>query len=90
MARVNGTTTQRGYGSAHQRERAKWKPIVEAGQANCWRCGKWLHPLLPWDLGHVDGDRTRYAGPECRKCNRGTAAARGNRSRARKRPRYEW
>src|SRR5215207_10927405 len=29
------------------------------------------HPITPdepWDLGHVDHDRSRYAGPEHRKC----------------------
>jgi hypothetical protein len=25
-----------------------------------------------WDLGHVDGDPTRYSGPEHRSCNRRT------------------
>jgi hypothetical protein len=27
----------------------------------------------PWELGHIDGSRSRYAGPEHRKCNRQTA-----------------
>lgn len=76
-----GNTTQRGYGRAHQVERAKWEPIVETGQAWCWRCGCWLDPTEPWDLGHDDHDRNVYRGPECVPCNRGTAAARGNRSR---------
>lgn len=75
------------YGRAHQQERAKWKPIVEAGQANCWRCGRWLNPAQPWDLGHDDYDRNVYRGPECRPCNRGTAASRGNRMRAASAPR---
>lgn len=78
------STTERGYGSAHQRERAKWKPIVDAGQANCWRCGRWLNPLLPWDLGHDDHDRSRYRGPECLPCNRAT------KTRLRARPRPTW
>jgi hypothetical protein len=67
-----GSTTARGYGTEHKRIRAKWKPIVDAGQANCWRCGQWLDPSKPWDLGHDDHDRTIYRGPECRPCNRAT------------------
>lgn len=68
------------YGHAHRQERKRWAAIVEAGNAYCWRCQKWLPPGQPWDLGHVDGT-DRYAGPECRPCNRGTAAVRGNRAR---------
>jgi hypothetical protein len=69
------------YRYAHQQERKRWVPIVEAGQAFCWRCSKWLPPGLPWDLGHDDNDVTIYRGPECRPCNRGTAATRGNKAR---------
>ena len=78
------STTARGYGAAHQRERAKWKPRVDAGMVNCWRCGRWLDPRLPWDLGHDDNDRRIYRGPECRPCNRATAG------RRRKRPPKRW
>jgi hypothetical protein len=27
-------------------------------------CGERIAAGEPWDLGHVDGDRSRYAGPE--------------------------
>jgi hypothetical protein len=40
------------------------------------RCGKQIHPLQPFEMGHVDGDPTRYAGPEHRKCNRSTTSRR--------------
>jgi len=70
------TTTSRGYGSAHQRERRRWKLIVDRGEAWCWRCQEWLDPAQPWDLGHDDHDRNVYRGPECIKCNRATRARR--------------
>lgn len=69
------STTDRGYGAAHQRERAKWKPKVDAGVVDCWRCGKRIKPDPTltgdgWDLGHDDNDRSIYRGPEHSTCNR--------------------
>lgn len=76
------------YSHAHRQLRKRLAEVVEAGQGRCWRCGKWIHPLEPWDLGHDDNDKSVWRGIECRKCNRGTAAVRGNKSRARKRRTY--
>jgi len=75
------STAKRGYGSAHQRERAKWEPIVAKGGVMCARqgancIGKPIQPGQPWDLGHND-DRTAYNGPECVPCNRGAGGANG-------------
>jgi hypothetical protein len=63
------------YGARHTRLRAKAKAEVDAGNAHCWKCGKWLDPKEPFDLGHAQdmGDPTQYGGPECLRCNRGTA-----------------
>jgi hypothetical protein len=80
------TTTQRGYGTAHQKQRQAWAPLVNAGLVNCWRCNQLIQPGQPWDLGHDDQDRTIHRGPECRHCNRSTAASRGNRMRGHYRP----
>jgi hypothetical protein len=46
---------------------------VAAGVVPCARCGELIGPGAPWDLGHLDGDRSRYAGPEHSSCNRSTA-----------------
>lgn len=75
-----GPTSQRGYGYWHRKERAKWVPVVQAGRAYCWRCGYWLNPTQPWDLGHDDNDRSIYRGPECVPCNRATAGRRRKRA----------
>lgn len=70
--RQRPTTPQRGYGEFHQAARKRLAPMVAAGGARCWRCGEPILPAEPWDLGHLDGDRTRYGGPEHARCNRAT------------------
>lgn len=81
------TTTARGYGASHQRERARWQKVIDTQGATCWRC----HTPIPpgsrrWDLGHHDHDRSVYMGPECRTCNRAAGARKGNTLRRRRRP----
>ena len=66
----------RGYGIRHQQVRAKFSELVLAGGVRCARCGDPIQPGEPWDLGHVDGDRNRYSGPEHRACNRSTNSRR--------------
>ena len=72
-------TSDRGYGTAHQKLRARWKPQVEAGNVNCARCHQPIRPGTPWDLGHDDHNRSRYSGPEHRTCNRGEPSRRRTR-----------
>ena len=86
------STSARGYGAAHQRERKRWEPIVAAGGVMCARqgpkcIGKPIQPDQPWDLGHSD-DRTEWTGPECVPCNRGAGQA--NAMAARKTQTWAW
>ncbi|MGZ6788527.1 MAG: hypothetical protein ACXVGQ_01110 [Mycobacteriaceae bacterium] len=67
----------RGYGHSHRKRRALWAPDVERGIVQCWRCGQLILPAEPWDLGHDDQDRTKYRGPEHRRCNRATHLRQG-------------
>jgi hypothetical protein len=78
-----GTTTSRGYGSAHQKQRDRWRPLVDRGAVCCWRCHQPILPGTPWDAGHDDHDRSVYRGPEHATCNRSAGAAEGHRIKAR-------
>lgn len=64
-----GTTAERGYGAGHQRTRAEWAPLVEAGDVDCWRCTRRIEPGQSWQLGHDDHDRSITRGPEHKLCN---------------------
>jgi hypothetical protein len=84
-----GSTTARGYGSPHQKLRARWKPVVDAGQANCHATvclmpARLIIPGTLWNLGHTP-DRTGWTGPEHEKCNKAEGARRGNRMRGQRR-----
>jgi hypothetical protein len=73
-----GKTTQRGYGTAHQRERKRWAREVEKGVVACARCGRPIAPGTPWDLDHLP-DRSGYLGPSHRRCNRQSSTHRAAR-----------
>jgi hypothetical protein len=78
------STTARGYGWTHQRIRAALIATYSPEQP-CWRCGGALGPFPELlDLGHVDGDKTRYAGLEHRWCSRAAGARYGNQLRRRR------
>lgn len=63
-----GTTTARGYGSDHQRERERIQQRIDAGESvHCWSCGVRLQGRA-WHLDHND-DRNGYRGPRCVTCN---------------------
>ena len=71
---------QRGYDHRHRALRARWAPRVAAGLVDCTapvclveRDGgqRRIRPGQPWDLGHDETDRRRYAGPQHASCNRG-------------------
>lgn len=87
-ARRQANSTARGYGYAHQKLRKQWEKRVMAGEVKCARCGLWIFPGEPWDLGHDDRDRSQYNGPEHARCNRATASH--ARPRRRKAPRANW
>jgi hypothetical protein len=83
------TTAERGYGAAHQAEKERWRPIVDAGQAYCAEVvcleerdgrSRWLEPDTPWHLAHDDGQQG-YRGPAHQRCNTSEGATRGNAAR---------
>jgi hypothetical protein len=76
-------TTAKGYGWPHQRLRAALLQAL-VPSSPCPRCGQGMWPeIQALDLGHVDGDKTRYSGLEHARCNRSGGATYGNRLRGR-------
>lgn len=63
----------RGYGTEHKKLREAWARRIANGPVDCARCHRPIFPGDLWDLGHHDRDRSRYVGPEHRKCNRQTS-----------------
>jgi len=57
-------------GAAHKSLRRALDPIVQAGLAECVRCGELIAPGA-WDLGHDDVNPHLHSGPEHIQCNRG-------------------
>src|SRR5215472_7037616 len=84
--RWQGSTTQRGYGWDHVKERARQIALWQPGQP-CTRCGQPIwhlsvmtvtgHRISTVDLAHTP-DRTAYEGLQHRRCNRAEGATRGN------------
>jgi hypothetical protein len=78
-AHQRATTAQRGYGAAHQGERAEWVPIVKQGDVECRRAPYGLcvapSPLIgadeDWQLGHPDDACPAPKAPEHVVCNSG-------------------
>jgi hypothetical protein len=87
------------YNWAHQKERARLKPIVERGEAwcqqgrpgngssgRCLKATRWIAPGSRWVLGHNDAG-TAWIGPCHHACNHQDAAVRGGRAALAKRRR---
>lgn len=66
--KARGTSTQRGYGTAHTNARKAAAPQVATGAVNCARCGEPIRPGQPWHLDHSD-NRSKYIGPSHDLCN---------------------
>ena len=65
--KARGSREQRGYGTAHQRERAAAIRALSQGPLTCWRCGQPIYRASDLHIGH-DGNR-RTMGPEHAACN---------------------
>jgi hypothetical protein len=87
--RRSTTPTERGYGTAHHKERARVDRIVQAGEAACCRCGSLIEPGSDWHLDHTD-DRSGYLGPSHPDCNVRAANGRGRGFTARLAEQRRW
>jgi hypothetical protein len=71
-SRTRGSRQDRGYDREHDRQRARWAPVVARGTVTCAKCSRLIEAGQEWDLGHTD-DRTTWTGPEHQRCNRQAA-----------------
>lgn len=78
----DGGTVARGYGYAHKQKRRELAAVVDAGHAVCSRCGGEIVPGSLWDLDHLP-DRSGWAGPAHRYCNRAAPRRKAGRRRPR-------
>jgi hypothetical protein len=74
-----GSTTQRGYGSSHQRARKFYLSQLVDGETECHWCGNTMYRSQPLDLDHTD-DRKGYRGLAHAWCNRAKQAVYRSRS----------
>ena len=74
-------TTERGYGSDHQRTRKAL--LAEAYGQPCHHCGRPMLPGQALDLDHT-ADRSAYRGFAHAHCNRSEGGKRGNAKRRRR------
>lgn len=74
-AKRRGSTAKRGYGSAHQRLRARWQARIDRSNVPCATCGTRLAGT-DWQLGH-NHVRGGYLGPQCTRCNASDGGRRG-------------
>jgi hypothetical protein len=94
--RARGTSTARGYGAEHQRERVRQLALLEeAGSWPCPICGRSMTAGQLLDLDHVTslavGGHREVRQLTHRSCNRGPKATRTRvRIRDRGRPEPEW
>ena len=68
------STTNRGYGSSHQKLRKALAAQIAAGAVfQCARCGRPIRAGDVWELGHADAPDAHalglWSGPEHRRCN---------------------
>ena len=91
--RPKASSTDRGYGIAHRRERAKYVSLIKAGVlVPCVLCG---HPITNPRGREPDGlhldhtpDRSGYRGPSHNACNVRDGARRGRAKQSQKPRRF--
>jgi hypothetical protein len=66
--KARGTRQARGYDAQHDRDRARWRKVIDLGGWPCARCPHRIQPGEPFHLDHT-ADRTGYLGPSHEHCN---------------------